>query len=128
MTPGPALRVRDEGANILTSAYFELVAGNPGRAELHELSIEFGLHADVERLIAVGRAVRDAFPWVPFLRELRSVASPRRAERAVHAERHLYNVARLMLDHQGLGLVRPEDCLARPSAFEQACASLLNMD
>lgn len=117
---------RDDVATLLTSAYFEVVAGNPSHAEAHELSIEFGLHATVDRLIAVGRAVRDAFPWVPFLRALRSTPSSRRAERAMDAELRLYNVARLMLDRQGLSLVRPEDCLRRPSTFEQACASLMN--
>ncbi|MFO0680503.1 MAG: hypothetical protein U0234_00565 [Sandaracinus sp.] len=118
--------VRDPIVLALASAYSEIVMGSADAEEAHELAVSFGMLASVDRLFVVGRAVRDAMPWVPLLRVLMRASRSRDPRRSAVSAAHLYAVACEMLARQGLALVRPEDCLARPSAIEQAFASLTN--
>jgi len=108
----------------LVSAYFEVLTESVELSVARELSISVGKIAGVEQLLALGRAVRDPQPWVPFLLRLRSIPRELRTLRSDAAERRLHAVAARMLTHQGLAIVRPEDLLARPTPVEEAFASL----
>jgi hypothetical protein len=120
----PAGMARDPAVIAITSAYVELAAGHVCAADAREICISAGISADVERLFAVGRAVRDAQPWIPFLARLRAIAPKERTTRSGLAEQRLYQAASEMLRLQGLELVRPEDCLARLTQLEEAIAYL----
>lgn len=115
---------RDESALALVSAYFELASDAVDVALARELSISFARIADVERLFAVGRVVRDPFPWVPFLRQLSIIPEDQRSTRSDDARDRLYASAKKMLEQQQLGLVRPEDLLARSTPFEAVLTEL----
>lgn len=120
----PAGMARDSAVIAIASAYIELHTGHVDAAEAREICISVGISADVERLFAVGRAVRDAQPWIPFLARLRAIAPKEQTTRSALAEQRLYAAAREMLRVQGLEIVRPEDCLARLTQLEEAIACL----
>jgi hypothetical protein len=121
--PFPANAVRDPVVIAITSAYLDIVTESVTADEARELSISVAMLTDVDRLSAVGCTVGDAFPWVLFLQRLRSIPLPQRTERSDRAEFKLYLTAMSMLERRGLGLVRPEDLLARPTPFQEAVAS-----
>lgn len=115
---------RDPVVTAIVSAYFELATEAVDEIAARELSISVATLATEDQLVAVGRAVRDPFPWVPFLRCLRAIPTTMRSRRSDLALARLHAVATTMLARQRLGLVCPEDLLARPSAFEEALSSL----
>lgn len=117
-------QLRDPRVRAVVSAYFDIVTDAIAPADARELSIAIARTTGVDDLFALGRAVRDPQPWVPFLRHLRSIPPRLHDDRAVEAERHLRTTASEMLRLQGLRLVRPEDLIARPTPFEEALASL----
>ena len=123
-TSSTSISVRDRVVTMLVSAYFEIITESVDLTVARELSISVAMLADVDRLLALGRAVRDPFPWVPFLRHLHGIPQHRRTARSDEARLRLHATATTMLAHQRLGPVRPEDLLARPTPFEEALASL----
>lgn len=117
--------VRDPALLALASAYFEIVTESTSAIVAVELAIAAAMMLDTERLPAFCRAVRDPFAWQPFLRHLHAVPPSRRTTRSEDARHRLHAVATELMLQQGLGLVRPEDLLARPTPFEEAFSSLL---
>lgn len=109
--------------HALVAAYYELVAEFPAEIT-HELCTLASSIADVDVWFALCRAVRDPFAWQPFLRQLHNVPQVRRTTRSEGARHRLHALAAELLRRQGLGLVRPEDLLARPTPFEEAFTSL----
>lgn len=116
--------VRDRAVLALASAYFELVTESASAGDAIELATSAALMLDERRLPGLCRAVSDPFAWQPFLRQLQNVPLALRTSRIEGAQHRLRAVATELLREQGLGLVRPEDLLARPTPFEEAFASL----
>lgn len=115
---------RGSRLHALVTAYYELVTESATAEMARELSIAAAGIANAETLFELGRAVRDPFAWQPFLRHLHAIPTGQRTTRSTSATRSLTDLASELLRHQGLGLVRPEDLLARPTPFEEAFALL----
>lgn len=115
---------RDAAVLSTASAYYELVTEGASGRDAIELAASASLVLDAPRLGALCRAVGDPFAWQPFLRRLYTIPPARRTVRTEQALRHVYFLAAELLRHQGLGLVQPEDLLARPTPFEEAFSSL----
>lgn len=122
---GPSSRAtRSPRLHALVPVYYELVTESASAEVASELSIAAARIADAETLFELCRAVSDPFAWQPFLRHLYAVAPTRRTADSDAARHRLHALAAELLHAQGLGLVRPEDLLARPTPFEEAFCSL----
>jgi len=88
-----------EVVTVLVSAYFELATEAVDEVAARELSISVATFATEDQLVAVGRAVRDPFPWVPFLRCLHAIPPTMRSRRGELALARLGAVATTMLAH-----------------------------
>lgn len=73
------------------------------------------LALDVAQLVHLANEVRDPFPWRVFLRLVISLRAYGDTAELARAEAHLRDLARELLDLQGLALVEPDDLLASPA-------------
>lgn len=73
------------------------------------------LALDVGALLHLANEVRDPFPWRVFLRLVITLRAHGDTTELERAEAHLRDLARKLLDLQGLALLEPDDLLAAPA-------------
>lgn len=80
------------------------------------------LSLGVSSLLQIARATRDYAPWKTFLLLLERYKSA--GFDVEEATRHMLDLARGLLDAQGLGILAPEDFLGSPPAIYRALGAI----